>query len=108
MQRHQSKGVWIVPLPPAFFNLLSRIAYRATRISIGERTVGHRHVFFSFYLAKKIRALEDERGAVTLLPKSALVIVLPFVQHSWTNVKGAAEDAFVFDLTPLHRPHAFA
>jgi hypothetical protein len=108
MRSQTAKGVLVVPIPGALFRFLSRVAYRATRLSIGDRTVAHRHVFFSFYLAQKIKALAVGRGELTSLPKCALVIVLPFVMHSWTNAGGNSEESFVFDLTPLHRPHVFA
>ena len=101
-------GYLIVPLSSRLLAFLAQIAYRRTRVPIGEETSAHRHIFFSFYIAEKIRALRRANGAETNLPQRALVIVLPFVSHAWVNIEGTAADSYVHDLTPLHRPHVFA
>ena len=99
-----SRGFWIIPLADKLMRCAGRIAYRRTPLGTGESTVCHTHKFFSFYFVKDIPFLRSRRGQVRL-PKRAMVIVLPFSLHGWSNEDGLTT-GYVHDLTPAHGPHA--
>src|SRR5690242_4670420 len=100
------KGSFILPLPHKVLRLLGQIAYRKTQLPVGKQTEKHAHKFFSFYIVDKVQALRTKKtGRDLSLPNRALVIVLPFVEHGWTNRRGRTDDAFVYDLTPFHGEH---
>jgi hypothetical protein len=86
-------------------SLAGRIAHRKTPLSSGTSTVSHKHKFFSFYFVKGIRFFQGPRGEV-LLPERAMVVVLPFAPHAWSN-RGGLATGCVYDLTPAHAPHVF-
>ena len=98
------RGYCIIPLPQATLQILSRAAHRKTRISISKKTETHTHKLFSFYMVENMNILQTPNGEVQL-PQRALVIVLPFALHGWSNESGHTEDCFVYDLSPFHKPH---
>ena len=108
MFKEALSGILIVPLPRWVFRFVSGVAYRKTLLSSGRKTESHRHIFFSFYMAEKIKSLEQPDNSEIPLPEYSVVIVLPFVHHAWTNVNGAWKDSHIYDLTPFHKPHLFA
>lgn len=99
-----SRGFWIVPLADRWMQIAARVAYRRTPLVTGQSTTCHIHKFFSFYFVKDIKALRTGAGDVPL-PERAMVIVLPFSRHGWSNGKGTST-GYVHDLTPAHGPHA--
>jgi hypothetical protein len=99
------QGYLVVPLPERVLKGLGRIAHRKTRVASGKKTETHTHKLFSFYIAEKMKALQTPSGDLEL-PDRALVVVLPQVLHGWTNEKGETDRSFVYDLTPMHAPHA--
>ena len=99
-----SRGFWIIPLPARWMDLAARLAYRRTPLTTGQCTSCHRHRFFSFYFVDGIKFLRSPGGDVSL-PRKAMVIVLPFSVHGWSN-REAANTGYVHDLTAAHRPHA--
>jgi hypothetical protein len=98
------RGYLLIPLGRTLMSVLDRVAYRKTRLLPGQKTETHRHRWFSFYVVEKMKALQTT-GDDLPLPKRAMVIVLPFVLHGWTNQAGTERDTFVYDLSPLHGPH---
>lgn len=99
-----SRGFWIVPLADRVMNLAAKLAYRRTPLTAGQATSCHTHKFFSFYFVKNIKFLRSRSGEVSL-PERAMVIVLPFSLHGWSN-SGQGGTGYVHDLTPAHGPHA--
>jgi hypothetical protein len=98
------RGYCIIPLTIFLLTLLSAISFRTTRIAIGRKTDTHTHLFFSFYIVSNMEKLQTPTGDLAL-PTHALVIVLPFILHGWSNLLGKTSNSFVYDLTPLHGPH---
>lgn len=99
------QGYWIIDLSNSFFSFLGRLAYRRTVVPLGKKTLSHKHMLFSFYLVERLDSLEGPSGRRVDLPEQALVIVLPWISHSWVNFKPKEDVSHVYDLTPLHRPH---
>jgi hypothetical protein len=98
------KGYLIIPLAPWVLRFLGRIAHRKTQLPIGKKTETHKHRLFSFYIVENLESLQTPRGELPLPPR-ALVIVMPFITHGWSNRSGRTEDSYVYDLTPMHGPH---
>lgn len=99
-----SRGFLIIPLADRLMNVAARLAYRRTPLTAGKSTCCHTHKFFSFYFVEDIKFLRSRNGEVAL-PKRAMVIVLPYSMHGWSN-RGKARTGYVHDLTPAHGPHA--
>jgi hypothetical protein len=98
------KGYLIVPLAAWMLRFLGIIAYRKTQLAIGKKTETHKHFLFSFYIVENMKCLQTPRGEL-LLPPRALVIVMPFITHGWSNRVGETQESYVYDLTPMHGPH---
>lgn len=98
------QGYIIVLLSASALSVLGRIAHRKTRMPFGKKTETHKHRWFSFYIVENMDSLETPRGDLRL-PRRALVIVMPFIVHGWSNCAGQTQDSYVYDLTPMHRPH---
>ena len=103
-QSTKNKGFIIIPLAEKSYNFLSKISFAKTRIPKGSHTDTHRHRFFSAYLVKNMDALWTDRSKIKM-PERAVVIVLPFINHTWSNKVGTTEDCFVSDLSPAHGRH---
>lgn len=97
-------GYLIIPLAPWAMRLLGRIAHRKTQLPIGKKTDTHKHRLFSFYFVENMASLQTPYGDLPLPPR-ALVIVMPFIMHGWSNFAGQTQHSYVYDLTPLHGPH---
>ncbi len=102
--RNLVKGYIVISLSDKLLSIVGRIAHRKTRIDISKKTETHIHKWFSFYIAENMYSLQTAKGELFIPPKS-LVIVLPFVLHGWSNEKGTSKDCFVYDISPLHKPH---
>ena len=100
----KKKGFTTIPLSEKTYNFLSKISFAKTRVPKGSHTDTHKHRFFSAYLVKNMESLWTDKG-VNNMPNRALVIVLPFVNHTWSNKLGKTEDCFVSDLSPAHGKH---
>ena len=98
------KGYLIIPLAPWALRVLGRIAHRKTQLPVGKKTETHKHWLFSFYIVENMESLQTPHGDLPL-PLRALVIVMPFITHGWSNRPGRIQQSFVYDLTPLHGPH---
>lgn len=98
------QGYVVIPLSVQMLRLLGRIAYRKTRLPVGRKTETHRHTLFSFYIVENMDSLQTPRGLLPLPPR-ALVIVMPFIMHGWSNRTGQTQDSYVYDLTPMHGLH---
>jgi hypothetical protein len=107
MANHNSnsrKGFITIPLSEKTYNFLSKISFAKTRVPKGAKTDTHKHRFFSAYLVKNMDSLWTEKGIINM-PERALVIVLPFVNHTWSNKVGTTDDCYVSDLSPVHGKH---
>tara|TARA_R110002096_G_scaffold199379_3_gene383296 strand:- start:770 stop:1105 length:336 start_codon:yes stop_codon:yes gene_type:complete len=98
------KGYLIIPLAPLALRFFDRIAHRKTQLPIGKKTDTHKHRLFSFYIVENMACLQTPYGELPL-PRRALVVVMPFITHGWSNHSGQTEGSFVYDLTPMHGPH---
>lgn len=98
------KGFIAITLSEKMFNILNKISFAKTRVPKGAHTDTHKHRFFSAYLIKNMEALWTDKQNITM-PARGLVIVLPFVNHTWSNKGGATEDCYVSDLSPAHGTH---
>ncbi len=98
------KGYLIIPLAPLVLRFLGRIAHRKTQLAVGKKTETHKHRLFSFYIVENMESLQTPYGELSLPPR-ALVIVMPFITHGWSNRTGQRQDSYVYDLTPMHGPH---
>jgi hypothetical protein len=98
------KGYLIISLAPWALHFLGKIAHRKTQLPIGRKTETHKHRLFSFYLVENIKLLQTPFGELPLPPR-ALVIVMPFITHGWSNRSGRTHESYVYDLTPMHGPH---
>lgn len=98
------KGVITIPLSERTYRFLSRLSFAKTRVPKGAHTDTHKHRFFSAYLVKNMHELWGN-SEKTRLPANALVIVLPRVDHTWSNQRGQVEDCYVSDLSPAHGRH---
>lgn len=98
------KGYLIIALAPGALSFLGKIAHRKTPLPIGKKTETHKHRFFSFYIVENMESLQTPHGELAL-PPHALVIVMPFIMHGWSNRMGRTQDSYVYDLTPMHGPH---
>lgn len=98
------KGFITIPLSEKTYNFFSKISFAKTRVHKGSHSDTHKHRFFSAYLVKNMEALWTDKGEIKM-PDRALVIVLPFFNHTWSNKFGATEDCFVSDLSPSHGKH---
>jgi len=97
-------GYLIIPVATWVLRVLGMIAHRKTQLSIGKKTETHKHRWFSFYIVENMDSLQTPRGDLPLPPR-ALVIVMPFIMHGWSNRTGQAQDSHVYDLTAMHGPH---
>ena len=98
------KGFITIPLSEKTYNFLSKISFAKTRVPKGANTDTHKHRFFSAYLVKNMDSLWTDRNEIKM-PERALVIVLPFVNHTWSNKVGTTDDCYVSDLSPAHGKH---
>lgn len=98
------KGYLIIPLALTVLRFLGWIAHRKTQLPIGKKTETHKHRLFSFYIVENMESLQTPHGELPL-PRRALVIVMPFITHGWSNRSGQTQDSYVYDLTPMHGPH---
>ena len=98
------KGYLIIPLAPWALRFLGRIAHRKTQLPVGKETDTHKHRLFSFYIVENMECLQTPHGEMPLPPR-ALVIVMPFITHGWSNRTGQTQGSYVYDLTPMHGPH---
>lgn len=107
MANHNSKrekGFITIPLSERSYNFLSKLSFAKTRVPKGAHTDTHKHRFLSAYLVKNMDSLWTDRNEIKM-PERALVIVLPFVNHTWSNKLGMTEDCYVSDLSPAHGKH---
>lgn len=93
-----------IALSERVYNVLNKISFAKKTVPKGSWTDTHYHCFFSAYLTKNMEALKLD-DAVIPMPEYALVVVLPFVNHTWTNEKGFTDDCAVSDLSPSHGEH---
>ena len=100
-----NRGYFIIPLASWALRLLAWMAHRKTQLPVGTKTETHKHRLFSFYIVENMECLQTPRGELPL-PSRALVIVMPFITHGWSNRTGQRQDSYVYDLTPMHGPHA--
>ena len=98
------KGFITIRLSEKMYNFFSKISFAKSRVPKGTHTDTHKHRFFSAYLVKNMDALLTDKREIKM-PKFAVVLVLPFVNHTWSNIKGFTEDCFVSDLSPSHGEH---
>ena len=98
------RGYLVIPLNKRVLSLLGWIAHRKTQLPIGTKTETHKHRLFSFYIIENMESLQTPHGELPLPPR-ALVIVMPFITHGWSNRTGQKQDSYVYDLTPMHGPH---
>lgn len=98
------KGFITIPLSERTYKFFNRISFAKTRVPKGTYTDTHHHRFFSAYLVENMHSIKTDKGLLEM-PKRALVIVLPFVNHTWSNVAGQSEECYVSDLSPAHGKH---
>lgn len=101
---NKKMGFIVISLSEKAYNFFSKISFAKTQVPKGSYTDTHKHRFFSVYLIKNMEALWINKSEIRM-PKQAMVIVLPFVNHTWSNKSGTAEDCFVSDLSPAHGKH---
>jgi hypothetical protein len=104
MNSRKQAGIITITLPVWVYRALDRISFAKTRVPKGTHTDTHHHRFFSLYLVENMNSLKTD-GGECMMPERALVIVLPFVKHTWSNVSGSSQDCFVSDLSPSHGEH---
>ena len=102
--KEKIKGFITIPLSEKTYRFFDKIAFAKTRVPKGTYTDTHFHRFFSAYLVENMDSISTDKGAVKM-PERALVIVLPFINHTWSNVKGYSENCYVSDLSPAHGKH---
>ena len=102
--KKNKRGFITIPLSEKAYRFLNKISFAKTRVPKGSYTDTHFHRFFSMYLVQNMHCIKTDRGEL-VMPKRALVIVLPFVNHTWSNVSGNSEECFVSDLSPAHGKH---
>lgn len=100
----KKKGIITIPLSMKIYRILDKISFAKTRVPKGSHTDTHFHRFFSMYLVENMNSLLTKNDEIRL-PQRALVIVLPFVNHTWSNKTGLSEECFVSDLSPAHGKH---
>ncbi len=98
------KKILTIKLSKRAYEILDGLSFAKKKVPKGSWTDTHYHKFFSAYLTKNMEALKLDQGGIPM-PKYALVIVLPFVNHTWTNEKGNTDDCCVSDLSPAHGEH---
>src|SRR5882724_13286480 len=89
------KGYLIIPLAAWALRLLGKIAHRKTQLPIGKETETHKHFLFSFYIVENMECLQTPHGELPLPPR-ALVIVMPFITHGWSNRTGQTQESHVY------------
>ena len=99
------RGYLIISLSESMLGIFGKIAHRKTQLDIGKKTETHKHRLFSLYIVENMECLQTPHGELDL-PPHALVIVMPFITHGWSNRTGQRHDSYVYDLTPMHGPHA--
>ena len=99
-----TKGFITIRLSEKMYNFFSKISFAKARVPKGTHTDTHKHRFFSAYLVKNMEALLTNKAEIKM-PKFAVVLVFPFVYHTWSNLKGFTEECFVSDLSPAHGEH---
>ena len=104
MNSERQKGIITISLPEKLYRVLNKISFAKTRVPKGAHTDTHYHRFFSLYLVEKMDSLKIETKEIKM-PARALVIVLPFVNHTWSNESGQSEECYVSDLSPSHGEH---
>ncbi|MCB1532864.1 MAG: hypothetical protein KDJ35_08340 [Alphaproteobacteria bacterium] len=93
-----------IPLSERTYTILDKISFAKKQVPQGAHTDTHAHRFFSAYLVKNMEALKLDHSMIPM-PRFGLVIVLPFVNHTWLNIKGNSNDCYVSDLSPAHGEH---
>jgi hypothetical protein len=99
-----SKKIVTIKISEKVYSLLTRISFAKKRVPKGSWTDTHYHRFFSAYLIKNMEALKVDDMTIPM-PKYGIVIVLPFINHTWINQTGNSEDCYVSDLSPGHKNH---
>lgn len=98
------KGFKTIKLSEKMYNFLNRLSFAKKQVPKGKYTDTHYHKFFSAYLVKNMEALRTDNGDINM-PQYALVLVYPFVNHTWVNSNGSTDDCYVSDLSPAHGEH---
>ena len=104
MKKNNQKEFLTIPLSKGVYKVLNRISFAKKQVPVGHHTDTHFHRFFSAYLVKNMEGLRTE-DTVTEMPKYALVLVFPRINHTWINSNGKTDNCFVSDLTPSHGEH---
>lgn len=104
MNNKAGKGIITISLPKKLYRFLDKIAFAKTRVPKGAHTDTHYHRFFSLYLVENMYSLKINGNEIEM-PRRALVIVLPFIDHTWSNIFGTSQECYVSDLSPSHGEH---
>ena len=104
MNSKSQTGIITIALPAWVHKVLDKIAFAKTRVPNGSHTDTHYHRFFSLYLVENMYSLKIDVGEIKM-PRLALVIVFPFINHTWSNVFGSSPECYVSDLSPSHGKH---
>jgi hypothetical protein len=102
--KKMQKGIITIALPVWAHNLLNKVSFAKMRVPKGTFTDTHYHKFVSLYLVENMYSLKLDGGELKM-PRLALVIVLPFVNHTWSNMFGTSSECYVGDLSPSHGEH---
>ena len=100
----KNKGIIVVSLSEKIYRNLSKISFAKTRLPKNTYTDTHFHWFISLYLVYNMGSLVTNDTEIPM-PKRALVIVLPFCNHTWSNKKGSSKECYIADLSPVHGKH---
>ena len=99
-----SRKIIIIPLSPKIYRALDMLSFAKKQVPKGCYTDTHYHRFFSAYLTKDMEGLKLDDGFLRM-PRYALTIVLPFVNHTWFNIHGYTSACYVSDMSPAHGEH---